>query len=679
MLNLINKFGRRLENYAPEERERILYAANLAKDLHSDQKRASGEPYFVHPMHVAEMLVDLNLDADTIIAGLLHDTLEDTQTTAEEIEKEFGKVVANLVDGVTKISIVKVENKSVQEAETIRKMLFAMSKDIRVIIIKLADKLHNMNTLQYLSPEKRKAIANECLDIYAPLADRLGISWMKDELEDLALKHINPDIYNYIKDFMLAKKSERSEYLRKVEKAIYRSSAEERITDIIVTSRAKHFYSIYRKMKRRKKDIEEIYDMLGVRITCNTTTECYTILGVIHKIWPPIEGRFKDYIAMPKANQYQSLHTTVMCYGGKLLEIQIRTKAMHYTAEYGIAAHWTYKQEFGGAKLPTNTLPIINKLKNWEDESSSSDSFLDDIKSELLHDSIYVFTPKGHIIELPAQSTVIDFAYHIHTEVGNHMIGAKADGSIIPLSQPLKNTQVIEVLTSQNGKPHLNWLRIARTSRARQKIRYWLNKHDESILIDKSIVAKKKLEEQQIKPQEELPQEEKQETDTAADHPENIIKEVLDKQKISFRIGDEKNLMISIAQCCNPKTGDEIIGYVSRGRGIIVHRKDCPNLKNIKDIEDRTIEVEWETASPKKTRRFTVTAKITSDLFSEIEGAIRKYKGHLIEGRLEEDDNGKLQGSFTMELEQMVDHKKVLKSIRTIPSVLNIKPLNPDH
>lgn len=670
MLNLIEKFKQKIASYPADDQKRIIEAAVWAKNLHNDQKRASGEPYFIHPLHVAETLVYLNMDADAVIAGFLHDVMEDTETPFAEIEQRFGYEVAKLVDGVTKISILKVKNKSVQEAETIRKMLFAMSEDIRVIIIKLADKLHNMNTLEYLSPVRRKAIANECLDIYAPLADRLGISWMKDELEDLALKALNPEAYQYIKDFLLAKRSERTEYLKRVEKAIYRASAEEGITDLLVSTRAKHFYSIYLKMKKRKKKIDEIYDIHGVRILCNTTNECYTLLGVIHKLWPPIEGRFKDYIAMPKANQYQSLHTTVMSYNGKLLEIQIRTKAMHYTAEYGVAAHWAYKHSTGsGVKIPTNQLPIINKLKNWDTQKITSESFLDEIKEELLKDSIYAFTPKGHIVELPANSTAIDFAYHIHTEVGHHMIGAKADGSIISLGQPLKNTQTIEIMTAQNARPHINWLRLAKTTRARQKIRYWLNKHDETLLIDKNIIAKGKPEQKHAvqKAVKGLQPEEVKKNE--------IVTTVIDQAKVAFRIGDETNMMISIAQCCTPSRGDEIVGYISRGRGIIVHRKDCKNLMHIKDIENRSIEVEWETDSPKLTKRFQVTSRLVSDLFSEIEGAVRKYHGHLIEGKLEATEDDRLVGSFTMEIDKNNDYKKVLKSIRNIPSVLNLLPL----
>ena len=669
MLNRIEKFKQKLNRYTQKERETIVEAAGWAKELHQQQKRASGEPYFIHPLKVAEILVDMQLDCEAVIAALLHDVLEDTKVEETELRRRFGRQVATLVDGVTKISIVKAKSKSAQESETIRKMLFAMTKDIRVIIIKLADKYHNMSTLQFLEAHKRKAIATECLDIYAPLADRLGISWMKSELEDLALKELNPEAYNYIKTYLSTKKIERSAFLKNIERQMYINTKREGI-DITVSTRAKHFYSIYQKMKRRGKDIDEIFDLLGIRILCSSTNDCYTVLGVVHKLFPPIEGRFKDYIAMPKANHYQSLHTTVMSNEGRLLEIQVRTYEMHQTAEYGVAAHWSYKREFSGARVKPDELPIINKLKQWN-RHSGRETFLQDIQTELLRDSIYVFTPRGHIVELPKNSTALDFAYHIHTEVGNKTIGAKADGSIIPLNQPLKNTQVIEILTSNKARPHLNWLKFARTARARQKIRHWLNKNEENLFIDKSIIAKKKP--APVDAQKSV----SEKTDQSRDliDSETIIKQVVDRAKVAFRIGNEKNMMISIAKCCNPTTGDDIIGYVSRGLGIIVHRKDCPNLKHIQDFEHRSMEVEWETASPKEVRHFRVTSRMTSDLFSEIEGAVRKYRGHLIEGKLEEDERGNLSGRFSMELEKKDDYKKVMKSIRTIPSVLNIQSI----
>ncbi len=665
MIDAISRFRKRLGRYTEEEGARILDAAQWAETLHHGQRRASGEPYIIHPLKVAEILIDLAMDFETIVAALLHDSIEDTDITRAELRDRFGKNVEALVDGVTKISILKAKSKSVQAAETMRKMLFAMTKDIRVILIKLADKLHNMSTLQYLPAKKIQAVAVECLDIYAPLAGRLGISWMKAELEDLSLKHLHPDVYQQLKTAVAQKKASRADYLTSVMTAISELAKKEGYA-IDVSTRAKHFYSIYRKMKRRQKDLGEIFDLLGIRILCDSENDCYGMLGLVHRLWPPIEGRFKDYIAMPKANKYQSLHTTVMCYGGNLIEIQIRTHEMHRTAEFGVAAHWAYKEGIDRPRLhfQPRDLAIITKLKSWDGMNITSGEFLDEIKRELLKDSIFVFTPKGDIVELPKGSIAIDFAYHVHTEVGHHCVGAKADGAIIPLTQELKNTQVIEIVTSAKGSPHLNWLRYVRTASARSKIRHWLNQHDDGVIVDKNLVIKKRVEAAPPRPTGTLPQ-------TLGDG--EVVKKLFDRSKVVFRVGSENNLMIRIANCCNPVTGDEITGYVSRGRGVIVHRRDCPNLSHIADIRERSIDVEWEAASPRATRRFRVTARMTSDLFSEIEGAVRKFKGHLIEGKLEEDENGNLTGSFTMELEQSDDFPKVMKSIRTIPAVVTIQ------
>jgi len=671
---LIERFIQKAFKYPKADQEKILAAATYSASKHKNQKRASGEPYIIHPLAVGEILIQLKMDADTIVAGLLHDTIEDTDTTYENLAELFGQSVADMVESETKISNLKALSRSAQEAETIRKMFFAMSKDIRVIIIKLADKLHNMRTLQHLKPERAKEIAGETLDIFAPLADRLGISWLKDELEDLSLKILKPDTFQYIQDYLLSKKGEQTAYLNRIEKSIYRACGDANLSDVIVTSRAKHTYSVYMKMKKRKKEIDEIFDILGVRILCNNLTECYTILGVIHRLWPPIEGRFKDYIAMPKANNYQSLHTTVMALDGKLMEIQIRTKDMHFTAEYGVAAHWTYKAETGSdsgnwSKMDNDQFSrIISKLKTWSSEIESSESYMEDIKGELLKDTIYVFTPQGHIVELPKNATPLDFAYQIHTEVGNHTTGAKADGSIIALNAQLKNTQVIEILTSPNARPRVQWLRYVQTSSARKKIKAWLNKYDENILIDKDIIAKRKISEAQAKVEQPLP------TPPPTDADE-IVRQVVDLSRMKFVVGDEKNMMIHIAQCCSPVRGDEIVGYISRGRGIIVHKRDCPNLKNMSEIVDRSIEVEWETESPKLTKRFSVSSKRTYDLFGEIEGTLRKFKGHLIEGRLHDDEEGKLMGTFTMEVQHEDDFKKIVKNLKTIPSIKSISEI----
>ncbi len=663
-MGILKTLDTELQHYTKEERTRIWSAATWAIYLHRGQRRRSGEWFSTHPLTIATTLIKMQMDPDSIIAGLLHDTVEDTNNTPQEITKRYGETVANLVEGVTKITTLK-SNKNIQEAETIRKMLISMCDDIRVMIIKLADKLHNMQTISALKPARQKEIAQECLEIYAPLADRLGISWLKVELEDLSLKTLRPDTYEYIRNFIMQSKAERNSMLEAVKRRILKAAHKEGLENIQVMSRAKHFYSIYYTMKKRKKDVDELFDLQGVRVICHTTAQCYMLLGIVHTIFKPVEARFKDYIGWPKDNNYQSIHTTVMA-EGKLLEIQIRTKEMHETAEYGIAAHWAYKSQIKLQEDPQN-LSIITKLKNWTTLQGEGNSFLEEIKRDILKDSIYIFTPRGDIIELPKGATPLDFAYHIHTEVGNRTVGASVNGANVPLSKPLKTKQVVEIRTSKNGHPHLNWLRIATTSRAKSKIRQWLNKHDENLFIDNNIVVSQKNRDPMATA---ATQEEVVATDQDT---QEIVKDVFDENKVAFRIGKEKNLLISIAACCKPKTGDKIMGYVSRGRGVIVHKCDCSNLKNIKEIEDRTVTVAWEEMSPKSTQRFRVISKITTDLFAEIEGAVRKYKGHLISGHLDENEKGQLEGNFTMEIEDQSAMSKLAKSIRLIPSVLDIR------
>jgi guanosine-3',5'-bis(diphosphate) 3'-pyrophosphohydrolase len=659
---LLTYFTQKLGVYSPEDKARILSAAEWARRLHGDQKRASGDPFFVHPLSVASILVDIHMDPQAVIAALLHDVLEDTETSKMALRKEFGREVESLVQGVTKISVLRGRSRSLQHAETIRKMLFAMVKDVRVILIKLADKLHNMRTLGYLDEEDRRRIAMETIDIYAPLAGRLGISRIKDELEDLSLKHLQPAVYEQIRQYVADRKSERASYLDRVKEAITGEAAAAGIP-IEIESRAKHFYSVYQKMRRRGKPLEEIYDLLGLRILVDTTSQCYELLGLVHKLWMPIEGRFKDYVAMPKSNRYQSLHTTVMGYAGKIIEIQIRTHAMHQTAENGIAAHWLYKHKVASDEEKTKELSLINKLREWQGAGAATGDFLDEIKKELLRDSIYVFTPKGDVVELPYGSTAIDFAYHIHTDIGDRCTGAKADGAIIPLKEPLKNTQVVEVMTSKTAHPHLDWLRYVKTSKSRSKIKHWLAQNEPDLIFDRNIVARKK--EEPARPV--VLQKARGEEEPAP--PETQIR---DASKVSIRIGQERDIMIRLAQCCTPSTGDAIVGYVSRGRGITVHKIGCPSIASIKDFTERSIEVEWETVSPKSTRRFQVTARMASNLFSEIEGALKKFGGHLIEGKLEESGEETLRGFFTVELDNREDFGRVMKSLRTIPTVLNI-------
>ncbi|MDR2021528.1 MAG: RelA/SpoT family protein [Treponema sp.] len=676
-------FTEKLQNYGAADRERVFQALRWA----GFSKRREPD------LGAASILIDLNLDADTVIASLLQGSLDagaeeaGPDITAAEILKRFGPEAALMAEEVTRIADISATNKTIQEAENIRKMLFAMVKDIRVIFIKLAGRLHRMRTLDDLSPEQRKATAQECLDIYAPLADRLGISWIKDELEDLSLKYLHREVFLHIKDIVSLKKGERHDFLDRVQ-SIIRREAEAAGIQVETTSRAKHFYSIYQKLRKQGKSAGDLYDLFGIRILCGSIEECYTLLGMVHRLWKPLEGRFKDYIAMPKSNGYQSLHTTVMAFtggtktaeaaageeeNGRLLEIQIRTGEMHQIAEYGVASHWLYKKGSAKEIVRPRDISIVNRLRDWKrienenGENRPSESCLEDIKRELLRDSIYVFSPRGKVIELPMGATPIDFAYHIHTAVGEHCTGAKADGAIIPLGAELQNTQVVEILTSQNAHPHLNWLRLVKTSKARSKIRSWLQQNDDSLIIEKNVVAKKK-------PLPGTPPPERDAAKTPA--MQTVIQQTADAGVLHVRVEDEKNMMIRFAKCCRPVTGDPITGYVSRGRGIIVHRKNCSNLAHIPDFEERKIDTEWENAGSHLIKHFKIEAKLSQDLFSEIEGAARKYQGHLIEGRLEETAPNRLTGFFTLQLERAENQKQVLKNIRGIPGVFSIHTLS---
>jgi GTP pyrophosphokinase len=670
METAIAAFTEKIASYGPENRERIQLALGWVEQDALD-----------HILGVAAILVDLNLDADAIIAETLQKALEKGALSREDIAEKFGEDAAVLVQGIARIADISAKNKTNHEAENIRKMLFAMVSDIRVILIKLADKLYSMRTLELAEEGDRKPIAQECLDIYAPLADRLGISWMKDELEDLSLKHLNREVFTQIKDIVALKRDERRDFLGKIRETIIAEANAAGIA-IEVESRAKHFYSIYQKMRKRNKTVEDLYDLLGIRILCDSIDDCYNLLGLAHRLWKPLEGRFKDYIAMHKANGYQSLHTTVMCaldqgggenggMEGRLLEIQIRTREMHRVAEYGVASHWLYKKGGGANTVSPGEITIVNRLKDWkqaETTQGSSEAFLEDIKRELLKDSIYVFTPQGKVIELPVGSTAIDFAYSIHSAVGDHCSGAKANGSIIPLNAELQNTQVVEILTATNARPHVNWLRFVKTSKARNRIRSWLQENDDSIIIERNVIAKKKT------PPLEQPRA------APPPPPEYPAQHFVQEQGggsgvFQVRVRDERNMMIHFAKCCKPVAGDPIVGYVSRGRGLIIHRKNCSNLANIPDFAERRIETEWENGSD-LIKRFKIEARLSANLFSEIEGAVRKQQGHLIEGRLEETSPSHLTGFFTMGLENPGDLKRVMKNIRGIPAVYSILSLN---
>jgi GTP pyrophosphokinase len=658
-------FFEKINFFSNKDIENIKTAIFLTEKTSGDKLRALG---------MADILSDLNLDAETITAAIILDSLEKNKITRSEIENTFGKTIASLACGTANTGFLQTKNKTQHEAENIRKMFFAMIEDIRVIFIKLADRLYLLRTGSALSPEGRKQCAQECLDIFAPLADRLGISRIKEEIEDLSLKEINHEAYLQIKEIISEKKDERRIFLDSVKEKILNEAKIAGI-HIKIKSRAKHFYSIYQKMRKRNKSAEEIYDLFGVRIICESIENCYTLLGIVHKLWMPLEGRFKDYIAGPKSNGYQSLHTTIITQDGRQIEIQIRTHEMNHIAENGIASHWLYKKGASRNLVKPLDISFINRLREWKGKDSfpllSSPDFLDELKKEILKDSIFVFTPQGKVVELPEGSTPIDFAYNIHSAIGDKCSAAKADGIIIPLSSKLKNTQTIEIITSASAHPHINWLRVVKTSRARSRIRSWLEINDESLSNEKTAQAKKT-------PPGEIP-----EAPAAAPLAENELKlqEVILPHReynsiFHVKVEDEKNMMVRFARCCKPITGDQIIGYVSRGRGIIIHRKDCRSITHIPDFEERKIETQWENSGSLLVKRFKIEARYMANLFSEIEGAVRKNHGHLIEGRLNESSPSRLSGFFTVQLEDPASLKSVTKNIRGIPAILSVQSLN---
>jgi len=676
-------FAEKLSSFESDSRERILAAAGFARESLPEQKSSV--------LGTASILLDLGLDADAILAALILEGFRDKDPLPNVLEAQVSPAAALLAQGVKKLDALKTNIKTTFEAENIRNMLFALTEDTRAIIIKLAEKLHALRLLDASPDEeqKRKTAARECLDIYAPLADRLGISWIKAEMEDLSLKFLNRETYQQIKNIVAQKRVQRGLFLELAQEAIV-GEAKKAGLEIDVKSRAKHFYSVYMKMRKRGKPADGIHDLSGIRVLCDSIENCYMLLGIVHRLWEPLSGSFKDYIAKPKPNGYQSLHTAVKIEEiadgeneageeARLLEIQIRTKEMHRVAEYGVASHWVYKQGASRDASQPQNVGIVNRLKGWKRDSgqgeASGSGWLDDIKRELFQKSVYVFTPQGKVIKLPAGATPIDFAYYVHTAVGERCVGAKAGGSIIPLNTPLKNAQIVEVLTSPSAHPNLNWLQVAKSSKARNKIRSWLEKNDEAFMAEKSASEKKK-------PTSDPPAASHTPSKDAARGPEldavQVVQRVIQplSSAMRVRIEDEKNLMLRFARCCNPITGDSIIGYVSRGRGIIIHRKDCASIASNPEFAKRQIDADWENAESALVKRFRVQAKLSPNLFSEIEGAIRKWQGHLIEGRLEETAANRLGGMFTMQLTRADDIKAVMKNIRGIPGILGIQPID---
>lgn len=635
---MLQKLISKVCEYLPDaDLEMITKAYHFCKKCHEGQYRNSGEEYYIHPVNVAMILTDLNMDDTTIIAALLHDVIEDTDITYETLVAEFGEEVANLVDGVTKLKKLKYKSKQENQAENLRKMVLAMARDIRVVIIKLADRLHNMRTLEYMTEEKKKEKAIETLEIYAPLAHRLGISKIKWELEDLSLRYLDPKGYYDLVEKVNKRRKEREEYIQRIIEELDENLEKMNIPREI-SGRPKNFYSIYKKMYYQNKSFDQIFDLTAIRVIVDTIKDCYAVLGIVHTMWKPIPGRFKDYIAMPKPNMYQSLHTTVIGPEGEIFEVQIRTWDMHKTAEYGIAAHWKYKEGTTKSDNFDEKLTWLRQLMEWQKDLKDPKEFMETLKLDLFTDEVYVFTPKGDVINLPAGSTPIDFAYRVHTAIGNSCIGAKVDGRIVPLDYKLKNGNIVEILTSPNGRPSRDWLKIVKSSQARNKIRQWFKREAREQNIDRGKeLLDKELKKRGYKVTEALKDEwlkniaNKIGLNSIDDlyaglgYGNVTISQVMSKfseyYKEYFKIEDEPlasevkvkqkttsrrkgkadqgvivkgidNIKVRFAKCCNPVPGDEIVGYITRGRGLSIHRKDCPNVSLIGEA-DRFMEVSW--------------------------------------------------------------------------------------
>ena len=653
-----------------EQTNYIKKAYDYAQKMHSSQKRESGQPYISHPIQVAQILVNLKMDYMSVAAGFLHDVVEDTSATLEDISNIFGTEMAVIIDGLTKISKIKYIAKSDLLAENHRKLLLAMANDVRVIVVKLADRLHNMRTLMYVSNEKQRRISSETLEIYAPLADRLGISTIKWELEDLSLRYLNPYQYHRIANLMHSKRREREEYIKNAIKEIQQSLSSLNILYNIY-GRPKHIYSIYKKMCNKHKNFNELYDLLAIRIITNSVKDCYSILGAIHTKWHPLPGRFKDYIAMPKSNMYQSIHTTVLGPLGKPVEIQIRTEEMHYVAEYGIAAHWAYKKGFGKRPLKLKKedyeLNILREILEVKDESKNAKEFMKNVKKNIFSNRVYVFSPKGDVYELPNGSTPIDFAYYVHTEIGNHTVGSKINQKIVPLNTKLKNGDLIEILTSKNAVPRYDWLNIVFTSRARNKINHYFKRLSESNDIKDNDNHKK--------------------NDVISLSNINNMSLNNDKNDSRFLtktfkndinnsgviVSGISNILIHFAKCCRPIPGDTIVGYVTRGRGVTIHNAFCPFVTNIDD-SNKILSAHWnESINDFYDTNIIVYAYNRPYIISDILKIINSNSKHLkfIDGRAS--NNGIMKVFITISVHDLKNLKNLTKKLMDISDVYTVK------
>ena len=703
----------------------IMRAYKYALENHGDQKRKSGEPYIIHPIQVAYTLAELGLDDATICAALMHDLAEDTAVTLNDISSEFSPEIAEMVNGVTKLAKIKYVSAEEQQVENYRKMFLAMGKDIRVILIKLADRLHNIRTLKFLKRDRQIAIAQETIDLYAPLANRLGVFSMKWELEDQAFKYLYPEEYREIVEGIAKKREERLKFIDQIVDEIKINLKKKKIV-CEITGRAKHLYSIYRKMKRDNKTLDQIYDLFALRILVNSVKDCYAALGVVHELYTPMPGRFKDYIAVPKPNMYQSLHTTLLGPNGTPFEVQIRTYNMHRIAEFGIAAHWAYKEQsfLHGKKenvtVKEDKLAWLRESLEWQKDMQNPDEFMSTLKTELVEDSVYVFTPKGQIKTLPKGSTPIDFAYSIHADIGNKMVGAKINSKMMPIITPLHNGDIVDIMTNDNSKgPSRDWLKFVKSSSAKTKIQQWFKKNERDLNIErgKEIIARelkrirlnsdelltnkniestlqkysfktiddmyaavgfgsitatkvlsKILEEyRKTKPNTEI-EEKIEELHTRHNINENV-------SKTGIIVKGIDNCLVKLSKCCNPVPGDEIIGYITRGRGVTVHTKDCVNVKDLFKEEERIIDVYWAQESTNKSYNveMTVYANDREELLGDIMRTAQQDNSKIVGVQAKSNKEKIVMVELTLEVKDIEAVNKIQRELGKIDSVYDVK------
>lgn len=710
-----------IHTYLPQAKcDDVTKAYNLAEEAHKDQRRVSGEPYILHPLAVAQILADMKIDTTTITASLLHDVVEDTSYTLEDIKKMFGKEVAFLVDGVTKLSRLNYRTKEDQQLNSMRKMFLAMAKDVRVVVIKLADRLHNMRTLRYMRSDKQKRIAQETLEIFAPLAHRLGIFNIKWELEDLSFRYLEPDKYYDLVDQMKQKRHVREEIVNEAIDVLKKALDEAHI-HCEINGRPKHFYSIYKKMKKDNRDLSQVYDLFAIRVIVDDVKDCYGVLGIVHSLWKPLPYRFKDYIAMPKPNNYQSLHTTVIGTRGQPVEIQIRTWEMHRIAEYGVAAHWRYKEGNQTANKDAfdEKMGWLRNLLEWQDTSNPKE-FVNALKLDAFSDEVFVFSPRGDVIDLPQGSIPIDFAYRIHTDVGHRCVGAKINGKIVPLDYKLKNGDIVEIITSKVGKPSLDWLNIVGSSESRSKIRSWFKKENREENIAKGLdalereckrlghdwkalnvggrlgrVAKQmnagseddlvaavgyggfavntvlikllELHKKDLQKQEEK-------TNSLAALEKLKTKKPVKHNGTGILVKGEPGLLVRLAKCCSPVPGDPIIGFITRGRGVSVHRTDCPNVTHGQNDVDRLIDVEWDYDG---NERFEVNMEIVAydrtGIMAEIMATLAEMKISILSVNAKTSDTKNVTIHMGISIKDLAQFEFVATKIRRLKDVYAVE------